>query len=274
MRRSTWALALLAMALLQSAVLAQKAPREQAYCFFDQKTLTWRLGSSAFERTIHFDKAAGSLRTTRLVMKLKGVAIAPVTGSDAEIAVTPDGAKPVALRLDRDWDYIFQIVKMQENGARLLTIHLQGKKQNAGFELEANYAVDPGKRARLSDSVLLINRTGAPVRLSGVQFGRWILVEPGPKVAPDPRAALLPGDRKDTATLAVGAAGPRLIASIERTDTGDGAPAATGEVTLQQNALVLTARPEVTIEPGGRWQSPRASVQAQPAAPRGTAAVR
>lgn len=269
MRRRTWALALLVTALLQSAVLAQKAPRERAYCYFNAKTMTWRLGNDAVERTIHFDRDAGSLRTLRVVTKLPGVEFASVANSDGEFTVTPEGGSPIVLRLDGDWDFMFPIVHNDDGGGRTLTIHLQGKRRNAGYEVEAVYSIGPGKQARLVDRLLLVNRTGRPVALGRVTIGRWVLVQP--VLAGRPAAAetahLVPGGGKGMATLKLGSAGPTLLAAVERGDEGGGPTVMDGEVTLERNALVISIDAHTTLEPAQRWQSTRATVWAQPAEP-------
>lgn len=264
MRRSTWPLALLAMALLQPTALAQKAPRQQAYCYYDARTLTWRLGNDAVERTIHFDRSAGSLCTTKVVVKLRGAALASVANSDGEFTVTPEGGKPSVLSLDSDWDFMFPIVHNGEDGSRTLTIHLQGKGRNAGYEVEATYGIEAGKFARLTDRRLLVNRTAGPVRLENVVIGRWILPEPAGSRATAQPAKLVAGPGKGIATLSLGKDGPALVAAVERGDEGGGPTVMDGYVLYQQNALVLGIRPDATIAPAARWQSTRATIWAQP----------
>lgn len=166
------------LAVSGGACYGQRTPPADNYCYYNERTTTWRLGNAAVERTIQFDREAGTLRTVSVRTKGKAPRIVPVSALEGEIAVTrPDGSAS-SLRLDGDWVFMFQIVSRPPHMGRRLTIHLQGKGRNAGYQLEAVYEVLPGRSPFFLRGLTLINRTGAPVKVGTVRFDRWVVPAP------------------------------------------------------------------------------------------------
>src|SRR5262245_3750423 len=112
--RTIW----LTAALAALAVMASGAPDSdsfkgtKAYCYFNEKFLTWRIGNDALERTVQFDRDAGALKTMKVTDKKAGRRLAPGTGPEGEFILAPerDGAPPTSVRLDGDWVYMWQSV--------------------------------------------------------------------------------------------------------------------------------------------------------------------
>ncbi len=150
-----------------------------AHVYFNEKALTWKIGNDVLERTIHFDKDLGALRTNE-IKTMGGVPhINSVSSTEGEFSVIgADGRKGGPYRLDRDWAYIWQSVATPPHGGRLLTIHLQGIRSNSGVEVEVLYEVYPGNRPYLAKSITLINRGEAAISLADVVYDRWILPIP------------------------------------------------------------------------------------------------
>lgn len=152
----------------------------KVYCYFDEKAKTWRLGNDVVERTIHFDRETGSLKTTKVFQKVGGQRVAPVVDSEGEwsVAGTDPAAKPVTISLSGGWAYIWQSVSTPEHGGRLLTIHLHGIGPNQGYEAEALYEIFPGNRPYLTKTLTLINRTETPKTVQDLTYDRWQVLEP------------------------------------------------------------------------------------------------
>jgi len=151
----------------------------EAHVYFKEKELTWKIGNDVIERDIQFDKDSGSLRTIA-IKTMGGVPkINSVSTTEGEFSVIgSDGQKRGPYRLDKDWAYIWQSVATPPHAGRLLTIHLQGVRSNAGLEVEVLYEVYPGNRPYLAKSITLINRAEAPVSLTDLVYDRWILPKP------------------------------------------------------------------------------------------------
>lgn len=145
-----------------------------AHCYFEEKTLTWKLGNDVIERHIHFESDPGALRTESVKTLGGGPEIAMVAPNEGDLTIDTGGTSKT-LRLDRDWAYTWQSVSTPDHGGRRLTIHLQGIRSNSGYEVEVIYELLPGNRPYLTKSFTLINRTGVPVALTGATYDRWIL---------------------------------------------------------------------------------------------------
>lgn len=220
-----------------------------AYCYFAEKTLTWRLGNDAVERVVQFDREAGALKTMRVQDKKAGRRIAPATGPEGEFILAPDSANAAGIasvRLDGGWVYMWQSVGTTASGGRLLTIHMQGKGRHQGYEAEAMYEIYTGNRPYLAKSLTLINRTGAPRVVAEVVYDRWILTPPPMKGKKGVDAPRLPAEFKGApggaATLVDAASGTGLVAGVLHPQ---------GE-TLHQGGTVVQ-RVKVSLEMPGDW---------------------
>src|SRR5205085_11472066 len=106
----------------------------------NEKTLTWRIGNDAVERTIDYDYDTKGLKTTNVSVLYGRARLAAVSGSEGELVIAPPGAKDgTTLRLDHDWAYTWQSVATPGHGGRLLTVHMQGINANKGYEVEVMY---------------------------------------------------------------------------------------------------------------------------------------
>lgn len=191
---------LIALALLLALPAAAHAAYESnffrgnaAYCYFNTKTLTWRIGNDALERVVQFDREAGALKTVAVKINPPNAPIAPVPGPEGEFTLTSSISGETtssAVRLDSNWAFGWQSVANPAHGGRLLTIHLYGKGRYQGYEVEAMYEIYPGNRPYLAKSFVLINRTGSPRILTDVLYDRWVLLQE--KTARPP--AKRPGD--------------------------------------------------------------------------------
>src|SRR5437868_9791554 len=81
-----------------------------AYCYFNDKTLTWRIGNDAVERTMHFDRDTGGLMTTKIDVKRGRARLAATPGSEGEFVVTDGVGARTSIRLARGWSYLWQSV--------------------------------------------------------------------------------------------------------------------------------------------------------------------
>jgi hypothetical protein len=221
---------------------------KRAYCYFDRGKLTWRIGNEAIERTIHFDRDTGGLRTLKVECKGPGPRIAPVSGSEGEFILAGQEAP---IRLDSDWIYQWQSVGMPLPGVRRLTVHLWGKGRNKGYEAEAVYEAYPGKSPVLAKWLTLINRTGAPQTVQEIVYDRWALVAPSAKKG---AAAATPGPLKFES-------GPGASATLTdpatRVGLAAGVLGAGGEAAYQNSAVVLRCRAPMEMPgEGGRATAP------------------
>ncbi|MEP6755193.1 MAG: hypothetical protein ABJA67_06820, partial [Chthonomonadales bacterium] len=92
--------------VLGAAAFSQTRPAPRpAYCTFNEANLTWKIGNEAIERTIVFDKSAGTLRTHSLKTGTGEMTILPVGSSEGEISLQDGAGKAVKLTLDHDWTY-------------------------------------------------------------------------------------------------------------------------------------------------------------------------
>jgi len=270
MRTFLLALALTAL-LCVAACATQKDDTfkgRTAYCYFNEKALTWRIGNDVVERVVRFDRETGALQTLRAEDKKAGRRIAPAPVAEGEfvLAAEAGGARAAPVRLDGDWVFLWQSVGTPAHGGRLLTIHLHGKGRHAGYEVEAQYEVYPGNRPYLAKWLTLINRTGAPRTVEEIVIDRWILVARPPKrpakgaPLPEPKPAEFTASGA-SATVVDPASQNAMVAGI----AGE-----KGTVTYEQGVLTLRARPGVEIRgDGGRALSPTVFV----AAYEGTAAI-
>ena len=164
--RKYWLAVVLMIAALPVMAKPVKSPTvfsgTKAYCYFNEKTLTWRIGNDVQERTVHFERATGSLRT----VTIKAFHTSAAVSSDVEGVLLLNGDRKVTL--DSDWSYSWQSVATPENLGRKLTIHMQGVNTHKGMEVEVIYETLPGNRPYLNKQIAFINRTGAPMKVEEV----------------------------------------------------------------------------------------------------------
>ncbi|MCC6728624.1 MAG: hypothetical protein IT208_04720 [Chthonomonadales bacterium] len=226
----------------------------RAYCYFRPAELTWRIGNDVVERTVRFDRDTGVLFTQGVQVKGRLPRIEPVAGLEGQFLLAGDAP---AVRLDGGWTYMWQIVTTPAHGGRLLTIHLQGKGRNAGYEVEALYEVYPGNRPYLARSLTLINRSGAPRTVAEVDYGRWVL-------AKAPRGRRAAAAAAPVAPSAQPAAAPN-VGVVQDPAGGGGLVAAVlgpgGTVAVSGGAVALRVKAAVDVSAnGGRAYAPRAVV--------------
>lgn len=261
--------ALLWLALAAALPLAARATPEAdafkgttAYCYFNAKTLTWRLGNDLVERVIHFDRDTGGLQTLRVQDKRAGRRIAPAPAPEGEFHFAADtqGRRPDPVRLDGDWAFNWQSVARTALGGRRLTIHLHGKGRYRGYEAEAQYDIYPGNRPYLVKSLTLVNRTGEPRTVEEIIGERWILVAQPTKRAAAGASGPEPPSVKfvrlsETGAMLNDATGRTGLVTMLR-----GAP---GEIAYENGVVVARVRPGVEIGGnGGRVSTPEIIVAA------------
>jgi len=240
-----------------------------AYCYLNRGTLTWRIGNDVVERTIHFDRDAGALRTVAVKTMGGAPPIDTVSAFEGDLTVMPARATtPTTLHLDHDWAYIWQSVATPAGGGRLLTIHLQGIRSNDGYEIEALYEVYPGNRPYLAKSLTLINRSPEPVTLREVLYDRWILAASQEKRAAKEMPTALPAAFKSDGPSAGALEEPAQEIGLRAFVADSG-----GAVTYQNGAIVERWKGAVTAgRVGGRAYTPQAVVFAY-RGPAGTGAA-
>jgi hypothetical protein len=229
----------------------------KAYCYFNEKTLTWRIGNDAVERTIDYDYDTKGLKTTSVRVMSGRARLAAVAGSEGEIMIAPAGSQAgTTLRLDKDWAYTWQSVATPAHGGRLLTVHMQGINTNNGYEVEVMYEVWPGNRPYLGKSVTFINRTSAPLDVREVVYDRWVVATPPAgkpkKDAPAPRPAEFSRASDGSGRLFDEASGTGVLAAVVSPQ---------GSQTFQNGAIVQRFTGAVTAAPGnGRAYLPEAII--------------
>jgi hypothetical protein len=229
---------------------------KNAYVYLNRKTLTWRIGNDAVERTVQFDQETGALKTLN-VKTMGGLpSVAVVSSNEGEFTVAADAsATPTKLGLDKDWAYSWQSVTTPGHGGRLLTIHLQGIRSHQGYEVEAMYEVMPGNRPYLAKSLTLVNRMESPVMLREIVYDRWTLsTAPGQSV-------MLPAGAKPgkMSTLLLSGTNPKAKPGAKGQEGGlELFMPDRGEVAAANSALTARYTGEATAAPqGGRAQGPR-----------------
>lgn len=231
-----------------------------AHCYFNEGALTWRIGNDAIDRTVHFDRETGGLRTLEVNPGKLGVKLATVSPSEGEFTVLEGGGKagPKTLRLDHDWAYMWQTVGTPAHGGRLVTIHLQGIRSNDGYEVEALYEAFPGDRPYLSKSLTLINRMKAPVTVTETLYDRWAFSTNPHTVKKKLKKGEQPPSPMPVKYVAGKDGFSEIIdgdnqASVVATVLGTG-----GETDYENGALIQRFRGPATVKPdGGRFYGPR-----------------
>lgn len=233
------AIAVMVALLLPAGTLAAPNNAElrgtKAYCYYKQTTHTWRIGNDAIERAIHFDAVRGGLETTqvRAFRHLPQLCLTPMFEGRIELA-TDRG--PRRLDLSADWVFQWQSVSTRQHGGRLLTIHMQGKAINQGFELEAMYEVLPGNRPFFAKTFTVINRSGEPVTVREVVYDRWSLTR----------------DARSKASPASHVAGTTASLTVpKRGSLSVGFDAAGGASTLDGSVIRACASVEIAAAPSG-----------------------
>jgi hypothetical protein len=261
------AVLLTASALLSAPANADRYAGSRAYVYFDEKNLTWRIGNEAVERTVRFDRDTGSLHSTDIKSGVGGARITDLGTHAGEITLAvplpAGGTEPRTLSLGSDWAYVWQSVTTPPHGGRLLTIHMQGLRQHAGFEVEALFEVRPGNRPFLAKSFTLINRTDQPVTVTGARYDRLVVSttparvpvrrgrrgQPAPPPPAPPKPASFVAGREGAGAIVDAASGAGVAAAV--LGPGGGATFREGML-LPAFAGSLTAAPE-----GGRaWLPP------------------
>jgi hypothetical protein len=240
-------------------VRAEPAPFKgtKAYCYFNEKTLTWRIGNDAVERTIDYDYDSKGLKTTSVRVMKGSARLAAVAVSEGDITIAAPGAQPGAtLRLDKDWAYTWQSVATPAHGGRLLTVHMQGINTNQGYEVEVMYEVWPGDRPYLGKSITFINRTSAPLEVREVVYDRWVVATPSgrkpAKGAPAPKPAAFARGADGTATLFDEASHTGVLAAVIGPQ---------GSLAFQNGAIVQRFAGAVVADPQrGRAYLPQAII--------------
>lgn len=228
----------------------------RAYCYFRKHELLWKIGNDVSERTIRFDRTTGALRTEGKSARVPAPAAVSVAGVEGEFTIFHEsGGSRSVLRLDADWQYLWHTISHPGHGGRLLTVHLQGRGANQGFEAEASYEVYPGNRPFFVKWLTLINRTGGTVLLEGVSIDRWAL-EP-PKMKREKDAPVPPAPQvfaEDNAGAVIdGASHSGLLVWMP-----DG-----GEIGSANGALAARQKRAVSLHgQGGRADTPKAVVAA------------
>ncbi len=215
-----------------------------SYCTFNESNLTWKIGNELVSRTVHFDKQAGSLRTTEISNGPKRAILSDVAPSDAEISLVDTDSNSRTISLESDWEFAWQLVGRPAHGGRLLTIHLQGVRKNSGFEMETLYEVWGKELPYMAKTVILINRKEKPVLVTGSTLDRWV-VQIIPLIGPILRNG--PPPSRKPATFLGGKDG---FGSLVQFQAGEGVTAAvsvpSGTVELENGAMVV--RTPVSIE--------------------------
>ncbi len=218
----------------------------RAYVYFNEKTLTWKIGNDAVERVLHFDRTRGALTTLRVEAKGGGPRLALANTNEAEwtLEAPSESRLPTKARLEGDWVFNIQSVATPAHGGRLLTIHLHGVRRHEGLAAEVIYEVLPGNRPYLAKRVTLINRSGTPFTVKEVIYDRWMLpAQPGRFAAPA------------TFTPVSGAMGA-LAFPTKNAGFQAGVLDEKGEAVFVNGAVTLRLREPAVVEPGGRAYAP------------------